>query len=133
VWIAVGTNMASARRVEAADDLDLVAPALREFRRARPRTYAYEAVEPFAPNATYVSRPTARWSSATAGRHAPLTEPDGRRDPRLDVEVVPRADRAAAARHGRGLAPRSRRPPGVLDTPVGKLAIVIPRTRGWST
>jgi len=126
VYLAASANIAPARRVEAADDPELVS-LLRDPDEPG-RTYAYEAVSPFPYNTTLVFAPdgevlvadgaggTLRSPTETGGvirgstKKAYLTEP----------EEPPPANAA-----GLSLAFGPVRDLEVLDTPVGRLAIVI--------
>jgi hypothetical protein len=121
VHIAVGTNMAPARRVEEADEPELVAQ-LRDPDEPG-RTYAYEAVAAFVPNATYVFAPdgevlvpdgqggTLRSPSQTGGVIRATT---------TKAYLVPIEQSA-----GLSLSTTPMRDQEVIDTPVGRLAIVI--------
>jgi hypothetical protein len=126
VYLAVGTNMAPARRVEEADDPDLVA-ALRDPDEPG-RTYAYEAVAPFAPNTTLVFAPdgevlvgdgsggTLRAPSETAGVIPGSTS---------KAYLVPIEEPPPGNLAGLALSFNPVRNQEVLDTPVGRLGIVI--------
>jgi hypothetical protein len=126
VYLAVGTNMAPARRVEAADDPALVA-LLRDPDEPG-RTYAYEAVAPFAPNTTLVFTPdgdvlvgdggggTLRAPSETAGVIPGSTS---------KAYLVPIEQPPPGTAAGLALSFNPVRSQEVLDTPVGRLAIVI--------
>jgi hypothetical protein len=126
VYLAVGTNMAPARRVDEADDPDIVGQ-LRDPDEPG-RTYAYEAVAAFTPNTTVVFAPdgeilvadgsggTRRAPSETGGVLSgstskaylvPIEEPPPGNDAGLSLSFNPVHDQE------------------VIDTPVGRLAIVI--------
>jgi len=126
VWIAVGTNMAPARRVEAADAPDLVA-LLRDPDEPG-RTYAYEAAEPFAPNTTYVFAPDGE-VIVSDGRGGTLESPsqtDGViHGSTSKAYLVPIEQPPPGTAAGLALSFTPLRDQEVLDTPVGKLAIVI--------
>lgn len=126
VWIAASANLAPARRVEAADDPDLVA-TLRDPDEPG-RTYAYEAIAATPTNTTFVFTPD-----------GDVIVPDGhggtRRAPGETGGVLRGSTDKAY------LTPIEQPPPGndaglalafgavrdleVLDTPVGRLGIVI--------
>ena len=126
VYLAVGTNMAPARRVEEADEPDVVA-ALRDPDEPG-RTYAYEAVAPFAPNTTLVFAPdgevlvgdgsggTLRAPSQTAGVIPGSTS---------KAYLVPIEEPPPGNLAGLSLSFNPVRNQEVLDTPVGRLGIVI--------
>jgi hypothetical protein len=126
VYLAVGTNMAPARRVEEADEPALVAQ-LRDPDEPG-RTYAYEAVAPFAPNTTLVFAPdgevlvadgsggTLRAPSETAGVIRGSTD---------KAYLVPIEQPPPGTLAGLSLSFNPVRNQEVLDTPVGRLAIVI--------
>ncbi len=126
VYLAVGTNMAPARRVEEADDPELVA-MLRDPDEPG-RTYAYEAVSPFAPNTTLVFAPdgevlvadghggTLRAPSETSGVISGST---------AKAYLVPIEQPPPGTGAGLALSFNPVRAQEVLDTPVGRLAIVI--------
>jgi TetR/AcrR family transcriptional regulator len=126
VWIAVGTNMAPARRVEAADDPDLVA-LLRDSDEPG-RTYAYEAVQPFAPNATYVFAPDGEVivGDGQGGTLRSPSQTDGViRGSTSKSYLVPIEQPPPGTGAGLSLSFTPLRDQEVLDTPVGRLAIVI--------
>ena len=126
VYVAVGTNMAPARRVEEADEPELVA-LLRDPDEPG-RTYAYEAVSPFTPNATYVFAPdgevlvpdgqggTLRSPSETGGAIRASTS---------KAYLVPIEQPPPGQPAGLALSTTPLRDQEVIDTPVGRLAIVI--------
>lgn len=126
VYVAVGTNMAPARRVEEADDPDLVA-LLRDPDEPA-RTYAYEAVSAYTPNTTFVFAPdgevltpngsggTLRAPSETAGVIGGSTS---------KAYLVPIEQPPPGTAAGLALSTTPVRDQEVLDTPVGRLAIVI--------
>jgi hypothetical protein len=126
VYVAVGTNMAPARRVEEADDPDLVA-LLRDPDEPG-RTYAYEAVSAYAPNTTFVFAPdgevltpngsggTLRAPSETAGVIGGSTS---------KAYLVPIEQPPPGTAAGLSLSTTPVHDQEVLDTPVGRLAIVI--------
>ena len=126
VYIAAAMNAAPARRVEAADDPELVS-LLRDPDEPQ-RDYAYEAVSPYPVNATYVFAPNGQ-----------VLVPDGHggtvESPRETGGVIkPSASKSY-------LTPPEQPPPGellglslafgpvrdldVLPTPVGRLGVVI--------
>lgn len=126
VYIAASMNAPPARRVEASEDPSLVS-LLRDPDEPQ-RSYAYEAVSPYPVNSTYVFAPDGQ-----------VLVPDGRggtlESPRETGGVIePSAKKAY-------LTPPEQPPPGeslglslafgpvrdleVLDTPVGRLGIVI--------
>jgi hypothetical protein len=126
VYIAVGTNMAPARRVEEADEPGLVA-TLRDPDEPG-RTYAYEATTAFAPNTTLVFAPdgeilvadgsggTLRSPSQTNGTIRGSTQ----KAYLTPIEQPPPGNAAGLA-----LSTTPVRDMEVIDTPVGRLAIVI--------
>jgi hypothetical protein len=126
VYIAAAMNAPPARRVEASDDPGLVA-LLRDPDEPQ-RTYAYEAVSQYPANATYLFAPDGQ-----------ILVPDGKggtlESPRETGGVIGQSVKKAY------LTPPEQPPPGellglslgfgpvrdmdVLDTPVGRLGIVI--------
>jgi predicted amidohydrolase len=126
VYIAAAANLAPARRVEASHDAALVA-MLRDPDEPG-RTYAYEAVSPFVYNSTYVFAPDGE-----------LLVPDGHGGTLRSPSETGGVLRGAANKPY--LTPIEQPPPGeaaglalafgpvrdveVLDTPVGRLGIVI--------
>jgi hypothetical protein len=126
VYLAVGANMAPARRVEESEDPSLVA-TLRDPDEPG-RAYAYEAVAPFAPNTTFVFTPqgdvltpdgqggTLRAPSETGGTVGGSTS---------KAYLVPIEEPPPGNAAGLSLSFNPVRDQEVLDTPVGRLAIVI--------
>lgn len=126
VYVAVGTNMAPARRVEEADEPELVAMLRDPDEPGRP--YAYEAVESYAPNTTVVFAPdgeilvpdghggTLRAPSQTNGVIGGSTS---------KAYLVPIEQPPPGTAAGLSLSTTPVRKQEVLDTPVGRLAIVI--------
>ena len=125
VYLAVGTNMAPARRVEEADEPELVA-LLRDPDEPT-RTYAYEAVSSFSPNATYVFAPDGEVlvADGSGGTLRSPSETGGViRGSTTKAYLVP-IEQPPPAGAGLALSTTPIRDQEVLDTPVGRLAIVI--------
>jgi hypothetical protein len=126
VYLAVSADIAPARRVEEADDPALVA-LLRDPDEPT-RTYAYEAVEPFAVNTTFLFAPDGSLlvPDGSGGLLAAPAETGGVLRGWSDkayltpIEQPPPGDPAGLA-----LAFGSVRDLEVADTPVGRLASVI--------
>ena len=126
VYLAVGTNMAPARRVEEADEPELVA-LLRDPDEPG-RTYAYEAVSSFAPNATYVFAPDGEVlvPDGSGGTLKSPSETDGViRASTTKAYLVPIEQPPPGTAAGLSLSFTPLRDQEVLNTPVGRLAIVI--------
>lgn len=126
VYLAVGANMPPARRVEQADDPGLVAQ-LRDPDEPS-RTYAYEAVAPFAPNTTFVFAPNGEIvvSDGSGGTLLAPSQTGGvLRGSTSKAYLVPIEQPPPGTAAGLALSTNPVRDQEVLDTPVGKLAIVI--------
>jgi hypothetical protein len=126
VYVAVGANMPPARRIEQSDDPALVA-LLRDPDEPT-RTYAYEAIAPFAPNTTFVFAPngeivTADGSGGTL--HAPSQTGGALGGSTSKAYLVPIEQPPPGQPAGLALSTNAVRDQEVLDTPVGRLAIVI--------
>jgi len=126
VYVAVGTNMPPARRIEEADDPQLVA-LLRDPDEPG-RTYAYEAVSSFTPNATYVFAPDGEVlvADGSGGTRRAPSETDGVISASTSkAYLVPIEQPPPGTGAGLALSTTPIRDQEVLDTPVGRLAIVI--------
>ncbi|HEV7731076.1 MAG TPA: hypothetical protein VGR62_02895, partial [Candidatus Binatia bacterium] len=126
VYLAVSADIAPARRIEEADDPALVA-LLRDPDEPG-RTYAYEATSPRAANVTWVFAPDGAIlvPDGNGGSLRAPTETGGELRGSIDkayltpIEQPPPGEAA-----GLSLAAGPVRAMEVLDTPVGRLAIVI--------
>jgi hypothetical protein len=126
VYLAVGANMPPARRVEEADDPGLVA-LLRDPDEPG-RTYAYEATAPFAPNTTYVFAPNGEiivGDGSGGTLFAPSQTGGALSGSTSKAYLVPIEQPPPGNSAGLSLSTNPIRNQEVLDTPVGKLAIVI--------
>ena len=126
VYVAVGTNMAPARRVEEADEPVLVAQ-LRDPDEPG-RTYAYEATSAFAPNTTLVFAPDGEIlvSDGSGGTLRSPSQTNGTiRGSTQKAYLTPIEQPPPGSGAGLALSTTPVRDMEVIDTPVGRLAIVI--------
>ena len=126
VYIASTMNAAPARRVEAAEDPDLV--ALLRDPDEPDRGYAYEAVSPHAANTTYVFAPNGE-VLVSDGQGRTLQSPSQTagviRGSTVKAYLTPSEQPPPAEFLGLALAFGAVQDMEVLDTPVGRLATVI--------
>ncbi len=126
VYLAVGANLAPARRVEEADDPALVA-LLRDPDEPT-RTYAYEATSPLAVNTTFVFAPDGEVlvpDGAGGTLRAPSETGGQLRGSTNKAYLTPIEQPPPGTAAGLALATGPVRDMEVLQTPVGRLGIVI--------
>jgi hypothetical protein len=126
VYLAAAVNVPPARRVEAATEPALVA-LLRDPDESG-RTYAYEAVSPFAHNTTFVFAPDGEVlvPDGTGGTRRSPSETGGVLSGSTDkAYLTPIEQPPPGSTVGLALAAGAVRDLEVLPTPVGRLAIVI--------
>jgi hypothetical protein len=126
VYLAASANVAAARRVEEADDAALVA-LLRDPDEPG-RTYAYQAVSPLPHNTTFVFAPDGEVlvPDGTGGTLRSPSETAGVLRGSVDkAYLTPIEEPPPGNGAGLALAFGAARDQEVLDTPVGRLGIVI--------
>jgi len=126
VYLAASADIAPARRVEAADEPALVALLRDPDEPGRP--YAYEAVSPFPVNTTFLFAPdgTVLVPDGRGGTRRSPDETDGVLRGTTDkTYLTPLEQPPPGEAAGLSLGFGSVRDMEVLDTPVGRLAVVI--------